>query len=1606
MRSKTTSWTLVACAWLVACTGGSSPDEENPPCGPGGTCPAGQECSPIDNVCYASGLVPVTTIVAKPPPVTASASATFDFSATNGATSYECRVDAAAFAACTHPLTIVVPEGSHTFAVRAIGAHGLREKNPPSYTWTVDLTPPSTAIVVKPASVTRDTGATFTFSASETATFECSLDGAAYVPCPASYVGLAEGSHTLRVRAVDAAGNVDATGAFYTWTIDRTGPSPTITSGPREGAVSGRDVTFAFTVEAGGTYACMLDARAPVDCSAGSMGYAGLAGGSHTFSVVGTDAVGNAGTAVTRTWNVNALGPTVTVTGGPAPNTTSGGNVTFAYTASTPGSTFECALDAGAFAGCGPSIGFSDLGEGPHTFHVRATDPQQNVGGETTVTWSVDRTAPSVTLTYPPEGATTPSTLMATWTGGAPGDTFRCQLDAGAPADCVTPWTLAGLAGGAHTFVLTAIDAVGNGVMLPARHFNVNDPPTLAAISDQTGSEDTPLVVAITIGDGQTAAADLVVTATGDNAALVPDGAIVVGGSGAGRTLTIFPAANASGTATIVVSVSDGQLVTQKTFRLTIAAVNDAPTIGAIGPQSTTEGRPTAPIAVSVADVDTPAASLVLSGRSNNQMLVPDASIVFGGSGASRTVTITPAPLASGSATITVTVSDGSLSASTTFVLTVGAVDNPPTISNVADQTVAEDGTLGPVAFTIGDPDTAIGALTVSARSDNQTLVPDGAIALGGGGADRTVTIVPAANANGQATITLSVSDGTSTTSDTFVLTVTPVNDAPTMAAIADQTTNEDTAKAVTVTIDDVDTPVSALTLSGTSSNGTLLPNASITFGGTTGTRTATLTPAANQSGTTQVTLTVSDGSLTASRTFTLAVSAVNDPPTMAAIGDQTTAEDTPKDVTVTIDDIDTALASLTLSGTSSDQTLLPNANITFSGTTGTRTAHLAPAANQSGTATITLTVSDGQLTASRSFSLTVTAVNDPPTISAIADQTTTPSTAVGPIAFTVGDVETSPSLLTLSATSSNANLVPIGNISFGGSGAGRTVTVTPTAMTGTSTIGITVTDAGGATASTSFLLTVQNPATVPVATSASPASGGSTVVSFCGQAACDVPPGTSVTITATKAQNFGFLDWTGSSCPANGSTSAAFTFTTGIMAVSCQANFYRLWSRTYGGATDNPDSFARATVVAGQPVVVGTTRSFGQVNEVLAAELDPATGTPRLSYRLGAGTQSFQAVGVAQFGGSPAEYVVLGAFVAGAAPINGEVLAGTKLGLGQSNYSLSVAAVDSVGMVSASSGDGSLLYVAGQSPRAIVGGPTYQATRVSTFAPGPSPRQPSVVLANRYSTQCPGACCTAPSSATPAALVPMSDGGVVVITNSTTSQSFFTATRLTASGAIAWSNPIYNPDRAVVARAAVASPDGASIVVVGEAGTVGAHDFLWANIRTDGSLVWSIIGQNVGAVGADETALDVVPYNNGYAIVGTSAVGGNVDGVLLTIDGGGKLKATQAYGGSLEDDLNAVVAPPSGGLVVAGRTATAASALFGERQPEAWAMRVDETGVVAFDTPKNGMTSRAYPMTVGAAGETAVTTCPATLAQQGSDLSALATTFVSQALRLASLLL
>lgn len=104
----------------------------------------------------------------------------------------------------------------------------------------------------------------------------------------------------------------------------------------------------------------------------------------------------------------------------------------------------------------------------------------------------------------------------------------------------------------------------------------------------------------------------------------------------------------------------------------------------------------------------------------------------------------------------------------------------PPTISNVADQSINEDGSLAATAFTIGDTQSPAHLLSVSATSSHPALVPNTSILLGGSGANRTVAASPVGNQTGSVTITLSVNDGNGgIATDTFVLSVNDVNDRP-----------------------------------------------------------------------------------------------------------------------------------------------------------------------------------------------------------------------------------------------------------------------------------------------------------------------------------------------------------------------------------------------------------------------------------------------------------------------------------------------------------------------------------------------------------------------------------------------------------------------------------------------------------------------------------------------------------------------------------------------------------------------------------------------------------------------------------------------------------
>jgi hypothetical protein len=411
-----------------------------------------------------------------------------------------------------------------------------------------------------------------------------------------------------------------------------------------------------------------------------------------------------------------------------------------------------------------------------------------------------------------------------------------------------------------------------------------NTAPTTSSIASQTINANGSVgPLAFTIGDGQTAAASLTVSASSSTTTLVPNSAIVLGGSGANRTVTVTPAANQSGTATITLTVSDGSLSTSTSFTLTVNSlpvVNTAPTISGIAGQSIYANTSAGPLAFTVGDAQTAAGSLTLTVSSSNATLVPSGGLSLSGSAASRAVTVTPAANQTGSATVTVTVSDGSLSATASFTVTVNSspiVNTAPTISSVASRSIAANSSTGPIPFTVGDAQTAAGSLVVNVSSSNTALVPSGGLSLGSSGANRTVTVSPATGQTGAATITLTVSDGALSASTSFTLTVTGSsgtgNTPPALSSIADQTiaANGSTLP-LAFTVGDTETPVGSLTVTASASDPTLVPSSGIVLGGSGGNRTITITPASNRSGTTSILLIVNDGSDIAAKSFSLAV--------------------------------------------------------------------------------------------------------------------------------------------------------------------------------------------------------------------------------------------------------------------------------------------------------------------------------------------------------------------------------------------------------------------------------------------------------------------------------------------------------------------------------------------------------------------------------------------------------------------------------------------------------------------------------------------------------------------------------------------------------------
>ena len=386
-----------------------------------------------------------------------------------------------------------------------------------------------------------------------------------------------------------------------------------------------------------------------------------------------------------------------------------------------------------------------------------------------------------------------------------------------------------------------------------------------------------------------------------------------------------------------------------------------------------------------------------------------------------------------------------SADANATQTVDIGAYELHPSVEDITDKTTAEDTAVPQITFNLGD---GTGALisTVTATSGNTTLIPNANILVGGSGTTRTLDISPAADTNtptdGTATITVTVTATNGQTAvDTFVVTVTEVNDAPVPTNDTIPDIDEDCATGCTAgkyvipfaTLLGNDTNKGAANESGQTVNITAVSSptgGTVAINGTD----VEFTPTANYFGAAGFTYTVTDNGTTnagsdpktGNATVSFNITAVNDPPSFTIAADPPAVnEDAPAQT------VPSFATSISQGPGESGQTL--TFNLTPTGSTGTLTFSSGPAidpsgtltytptGNTDGTATFSVTLSDNgsntppnsNTSAAQTFTITVNAQNDAPVV----------TTTVANLSYTENDPATAVDSLVTVTDSDSANL-------------------------------------------------------------------------------------------------------------------------------------------------------------------------------------------------------------------------------------------------------------------------------------------------------------------------------------------------------------------------------------------------------------------------------------------------------------------------------------------------------------------------------------------------------------------------------------------------------
>ena len=358
--------------------------------------------------------------------------------------------------------------------------------------WKVDLTPPTVSFNLTPSPITADTTPDFAYVGIDTGSgvngYECKLDAApAYVACPNTQTlsGLADGQHTLSVRAIDNVGRISDP-ISYNWVQDSAAPTVMFVQTP-DAITNDPNAQFVFQGLDGGVpinmFECSLDGGAYVQCNS-PHDIANLADGNHSFSVRGRDNAGNMSAPITYNWLIDTGLPTIAFVETPDPITNEvNANFQISVQDNAGGSGIdrnECRLDAGNYQPCNVAFSYNNLAEGNHVVMARTIDRAGNVSPVVSYNWVIDTTKPTVQIVSTPDNPTNEVDANFEFNGNDVGsgiESYQCRIDGGSYGNCNSPQTYSGLTEGTHNFYVRAIDRAGN----------ISDPATYVWEIDLTG---------------------------------------------------------------------------------------------------------------------------------------------------------------------------------------------------------------------------------------------------------------------------------------------------------------------------------------------------------------------------------------------------------------------------------------------------------------------------------------------------------------------------------------------------------------------------------------------------------------------------------------------------------------------------------------------------------------------------------------------------------------------------------------------------------------------------------------------------------------------------------------------------------------------------------------------------------------------------------------------------------------------------------------------------------------------------------------------------------------------------------------------------------------